>query len=92
MKVRVLKHSKNEMKIEIEGEGHSFGSALQSALLEDRNVEFAGYNVPHPLFSKSVVYVRTKGGERAETALKKAAKRLEKRMNELQKLFEASLK
>lgn len=92
MKVKVLKSSGNEMRIEIEGEGHSFCSALQSVLLEDKDVDFAGYRFPHPLFSKSVFYIRTKGGKRAKTVMKRAAKRLGEKMTEFQRLFEGSLR
>lgn len=92
MKVKVLKSSSNEMRIEIEGEGHSFCSALQSVLLEDKDVDFAGYRVPHPLFSKSVFYIRTKGRKRAKNVMKRAAKRLGEKMAEFQKLFEGSLR
>ncbi len=35
MKVNVLKKSKGFLKIEVEGEGHTFGHLMQDALLED---------------------------------------------------------
>jgi len=92
MKVKVLKSSGNEMRIEIEGEGHSFCSALRSVLLEDKDVDFAGYSVPHPLSSKSVFYIRTKGRKKAKNVLETAARRLGEKMVEFQKLFEESLR
>jgi len=92
MKVKVLKSSGNEMRIEIEGEGHSFCSALESVLLEDKDIDFAGYKIPHPLFSKSVFYIRTKGKKRAKAVMKRAAKRLGEKMTEFQRLFEESLR
>ena len=49
MKINILKKTKNELKIEIEGEGHTFCNLLQDALLEDKSVEMAGYDIPHPL-------------------------------------------
>ena len=60
MEVKVLQKSKNELRIEIVGEDHTFCNLLQSVLLQDKNVEIAGYDQPHPLIRSSVVYVRTK--------------------------------
>ena len=60
MEVKVLQKNKNELKIEIVGEDHTFCNLLQSVLLQDKNVEIAGYDQPHPLIRSSIVYVRTK--------------------------------
>jgi DNA-directed RNA polymerase subunit L len=88
MKIRLLRSESNELRIEIEGEGHTFCNMLQKALLEDETVEMAGYDIPHPLMTKSIVYVRTKGGRRPETALRDAAKKLQERSRELRKVLE----
>ncbi len=74
MKIKVLSKSKNEIKIEIEGAGHTLCNILQTKLLEDKNVDLAGYDVPHPLTAKSIIYVRMNGTSKPETALIKAAK------------------
>jgi len=92
MKVNILKQTKNEVKIEIAGEGHSFCNALQKMLLEDEDVSFAGYNISHPLVAQPIVYVRTKRGKEAKAALVKAAKALGKRMDTFQKAFEEASK
>ena len=60
MEVKVLNKTKNELKIEIIGEDHTFCNLLQNALLEDKNIEIAGYDQPHPLIRSSIVYLRTK--------------------------------
>jgi DNA-directed RNA polymerase subunit L len=60
MEVKVLQKTKNELKIEIIGEDHTFCNLLQNVLLQDKNVEIAGYDQPHPLIRSSIVYVRTK--------------------------------
>ena len=60
MEVKVLQRNKNELKIEIVGEDHTFCNLLQNILLQDKNVEIAGYDQPHPLIRSSIVYVRTK--------------------------------
>ena len=60
MEVKVLTKTKNDLKIEIVGEDHTVCNLLQKALLDDKNVEIAGYDQPHPLIRSSIVYFRTK--------------------------------
>jgi DNA-directed RNA polymerase subunit L len=69
VKINVLKKSENELKIEIEGGTHGICNLLQKRLLEDKTVDFAGYDVPHPLASNPVIYVRMKGNAKPEDAL-----------------------
>ena len=91
MKVNVLKRSKNELRIEIEGEGHSFCNALQKLLLEDNSIEFSGYRVPHRLISHPIIYLRTKGSRKPEEALIDASKALSSEVKEVRKAFEEAL-
>ncbi|MFB0523437.1 MAG: DNA-directed RNA polymerase subunit L [Candidatus Bathyarchaeia archaeon] len=88
MKIRLLRRESNELRIEIEGEGHTFCNMLQKALLEDETVEMAGYDIPHPLMTKSIIYVRTKGKRRPESALRDAARKLQEKSGELRKVLE----
>ena len=76
MKINVLKKSDNELKIEIEGGTHGLCNLLQKRLLEDKTVDFAGYDVPHPLASNPVIYVRMKGKAKPEDALIKAIEKV----------------
>jgi DNA-directed RNA polymerase subunit L len=69
VKVRVLKKEGNELKIEIEGGSHGICNLIQKRLLEDERVEFAGYDVPHPLASSPIIYLRMKGKATPEDAL-----------------------
>jgi DNA-directed RNA polymerase subunit L len=72
LKIKILKKTPNELKIEVEGIGHTLCNLLQKRLLEDENVDLAGYDIPHPLASNSIIYVRTKGNVKPEEALLKA--------------------
>ena len=72
MQVKILKKDKNELKIEVEGAGHTLCNLLQGRLLEDDNVDVAGYDVPHPLASNPTIYVHTNSTMRPETAIKNA--------------------
>jgi len=75
MKIKVLKRSSNELKIEIEGSSYGLCNLLQKRLLEDRSVDLAGYDVPHPLASNPIIYLRMKGTAKPEDALRRAAEK-----------------
>jgi len=88
MKIKVLKKEANELKIEVEGAGHGLCNLLQKRLLEDEKVDLAGYDVPHPLASNPVIYVRMKGTAKPEDALIRAAEKA----SEANKAFSKELK
>jgi DNA-directed RNA polymerase subunit L len=69
VKIKVLKKSENELRIEIEGGSHGLCNLIQKRLLEDKRVDFAGYDVPHPLASNPIIYVRMKGKTKPEDAI-----------------------
>jgi len=92
MNINVLEKKTNELRIEIDGEGHTFCNALQKVLLEDETIEIAGYDIPHPLISKPIIYVRTKGKRHPETALREAAEKIRARSKEFRVSFEKALK
>jgi DNA-directed RNA polymerase subunit L len=76
LKIKVLKKSDNELKIEIEGATHGLCNLLQKRLLEDKAVDFAGYDVPHPLASSPTIYVRMKGSAKPEDAYARAIEKI----------------
>ena len=92
MKVKVLKKTKNELKIEVEGAGHGLCNLLQKKLLEDKIVDLAGYDVPHPLASNPVIYVRTKGAAKPQDALITAAEKARETNSTFSKELEKALK
>jgi len=94
--LKVLKRTSDEMRVEIEGERHTFCNLLQKTLLEDDTVEMAGYSILHPLVSSPVIYVRMKAKrkpeKRPETALKEAAEKIRQRNKEFRVSFEKALR
>ncbi len=96
MNVKILKRTPDEIRLEIEGEGHTFCNVLQKALLEDETVETASYDIPHPLVSNPIVYVKMKEKrkpeKRPETALKDAAEKIKNQTKEFRVSFEKALK
>lgn len=92
VEIKILKKTPNELKIEIEGEGHTFCNVLQKAILEDEAIEMAGYNIEHPFVSNPTVYVRTKEKRKPEKALLDAAKKIQMQSKEFKGSFKRALK
>ena len=92
MKIKVLKQTDNELKLEIEGEGHSLLNLLQKALLEDDNIAMAGYDVPHPLFDRGILYVQTKDKQNPEDVVKEAVKKVQALNKDFDKSFKKASK
>jgi len=91
MRVKVLKRTSNELKIEVEEEGHTFCNVLQKALLEDDTIEMAGYDVPHLLVDSAIVYVHTKGKRKPEAAVKEAMKKVVSQSKEFRNSLKKAL-
>jgi DNA-directed RNA polymerase subunit L len=92
MNVNVLKKTSNELRIELEGGGHTLCNLIQKKLLEEENVDLAGYDVPHPLASSPIIYVRTMDGVKPETVLKNALEKARDMNKEFGKELEKALK
>ncbi|MDR2699609.1 MAG: DNA-directed RNA polymerase subunit L [Nitrososphaerota archaeon] len=92
MKINVLKKNKQELKIEIMGADHGICNLLQKKILLDENVDLAGYDVPHPLASSPIIYVRMKGNSKPQDTLIAAAKKAIADNEELIKALEKTLK
>jgi len=92
VKIKVLTKTANELKIEIEGTGHGLCNLLQKELLEDKSVDMAGYDIPHPLAANPVIYVRMKGAAKPEEALRRAAEKAREVNETFSKELEKALK
>ena len=92
MKVKVLNKTPNELRLEIDGVGHTLCNLLQKRILEEENVDLAGYDIPHPMTPKAIVYVRTKGKVKPEDVLKRAVVSAREINSDFGKEFERALK
>lgn len=91
MKLNIVRDEEGYMEIEFGGESHTLLNLLQSSLLEDKDVEMAGYNRPHPLMDRSRLFIKTKKGKKPVDALKKAADNAEAKMSGFLEDFKGSL-
>ena len=87
MELKVLGKSKNRIKLELKGEGHTFSNALRKELWNDKHVKAAAYAIDHPLVGNPVLIVETDSGENPKKALSAAINRLKKRNKEFQDKF-----
>jgi DNA-directed RNA polymerase subunit L len=92
MKINVLKKNEHELKIEVIGADHGICNLLQKKILIDENVDLAGYDVPHPLASSPIIYVRMKDKSRPQDTLLAAAKKAIADNEEFAKALEKALK
>jgi DNA-directed RNA polymerase subunit L len=60
--------------------------------VEERSVDMAGYDIPHPLASSPIIYVRTKGATKPVDALKKAADKVMEMNDAFSAALEKALK
>lgn len=77
MKVNLRVNEPNYIEVLIEGEDASFPNALRELLVEEKDVEFAAYNVPHPQIGVPVLFLRTKS-KKALDVLADAVAKLKK--------------
>jgi len=77
MKLNVKTMEPHYLEIELEGEEHSIPNALREILIEEKDVEFAAYKIPHPQVGKPQLYLRTKS-KKAIDVLQEAVKKLRK--------------
>ncbi len=92
MRIELIKQSPSELKIEIEGEGHTFCNLLQKTLIDDKDVEVAGYDQPHPLIPRPTIYLRAKGDKRVEKLLEKALENIVELTEEFKRKFSEVVK
>src|SRR5438034_10058372 len=65
---------------------------MQETLLEDKTVDWAGYDQPHPLFRQSIITIRVKGEAQPEKALERASKKIRADTEEFVEKFSSAIK
>ena len=80
-----------ELTFIVHDESHGVCNALRHILMQNPDVEYAVYNIDHPLTGKPEMTIKTKRGKRPRAALKKASEELQKQSSELKDLIAKSL-
>ena len=92
MKINIVKQEGGYMELDFSGEGHTLLNLLQSSLLEDPEVEMAGYSKPHPLMDRAKLIIKLRRGEGHLDAVRRAAEAAGGKLDEFLVGFEASLR
>ena len=88
--IKVLNQTPTEIEFEIEDESHGVCNALRHILMKDEDVEYAVYNIDHPLTGKPIMTIKTTGAD-PKAALKKAAEQLKAESESFKQLIEENL-
>ncbi|MDD5473214.1 MAG: DNA-directed RNA polymerase subunit L [Candidatus Methanoperedens sp.] len=86
MELTILNKTDKEINIKVAGETHTLLIMLKTALLNNKHVEIATYDIKHPTISDPVLFVRTDGADPVDV-IKKASKEMVKECDEFSKLF-----
>ncbi|GMR42351.1 hypothetical protein PMAYCL1PPCAC_12546, partial [Pristionchus mayeri] len=85
-----LKADPSLLTVVLHEEDHTIGNSLKHILCKMDDVEFAGYNVPHPLEDKILLRLQTKQGVAAAPILLKAFDHLETIFVDIRHKFETA--
>ena len=82
--MKIIKDTKKELEIEIEGESHTLCNALRKILMEDKDVFSAAYVIEHPIVGEPKLYINAKNPRKS---LKNASETLKFRCEEFKDLL-----
>ena len=91
MKINITKQEDKIIEMDFSGEGHTLLNLIQSSLLEDSNVEMAGYTKPHPLMDRSRLFIQLKKKENPLEVIKRASMKVNGKLDEFLELFDKSV-
>lgn len=87
MEIKILSKTDTDVEIEIKGENHTLLNALKAALLKDKAVKVATYDIEFSGISEPVLHVKTDSTEDPIDAVKNAAKNLSSECDDFLKMF-----
>lgn len=79
------------LTFKIHDEDHTLGNALRYVLMKDKEVEFCGYNIPHPSDDFVNIRVQTFGGKSATDVFRRALTTLAEMTDCLREKFNAAV-
>lgn len=91
MVLKLIDKSKDYIEFEIENSDYTLLIPLVEELNRDEEVEYAKYTIRHPTLDNPRLYIKVKKGK-PQAAVKRALKRLEKVVEDLQTQFEKEVK
>ncbi|NJD77655.1 MAG: DNA-directed RNA polymerase subunit L [Candidatus Methanoperedens sp.] len=86
MELTIVNKTENEISIKVVGETHTLLNTLKTALLNNKHVEIASYDIKHTTISDPILFVRTDGADPI-AIIKKAANEVIKECDEFIEIF-----
>lgn len=91
MSLKLIDRGKDYIEFEVENSDYTLLIPLVEELNRDEDVEFAKYTINHPTLDNPKLYVKVKKGK-PQASIKRAIKKLEKVVEDLQYQFEKEVK
>ena len=92
MEVKKIKDEEGVLMLELERESKTFTNLLSEELWNDKNVSEAAAIKEHPYMAQPKLYLKMKGKNKPEVAIKDASKRVEVKVKDLEEEFKRALK
>ena len=89
--IEIIEDKTLELTFIVKDESHGVCNALRHILMENPDVEYAVYNIDHPLTGKPEITIKIKRGKRPRIVLKAAAEQLKNESDEFKKLIDEEL-
>jgi len=81
----------NYSQFKLMKEDHTMGNSIQTELLENKNVIFSGYRIPHPLKKELYIKIKTKSTTKPKKELIKGIKSLQSKIKKIKIEFKSSI-
>jgi len=91
MEIEVEEVAPNEIRLLVRGETYTLLTPVVEELNSREDVEFAGYDVPHPLKEEGGIFLRVKEGLDPREVLKETVRLLIGQYEELERNFREEL-
>ena len=91
MQLKLIEKEKDTIKFEVENSDNTLLIPLVEELNKDEAVEYAKYTIKHPTLDNPILTVKVKKGK-PQAAVKRAIKRLEKVVEDMEVQFEKEVK
>jgi len=91
MEIKVEDVAPNEIRVLVKEETYTLLTPLVEELNSRDDVEFAGYDVPHPLKEEGIIFLRVKEGSDPRKVIKETVKLLIKQYEELEESFKKDM-
>ena len=87
MEVKKIKDEEGILMLELEGESKSFANLIREELWNNKTINEAAAIKNHPYMDQPKLFLKMKGKEKPEKALKDAAKRIQVSLKDFENEF-----